>query len=394
MSGYKLLQLNVTANWGSTGKIAEGIGLAAMSRGWESYIAYGRYLNPSQSHHLIKVGNKFDVYSHYARNRFFDGEGLGSKKATHRLIAQIDELTPDIIQLHNIHDHWLNYPALFKYLATIDTPVVWTFHDCWAFTGGCYHFEDNGCYKWRQSRCESPCPLMHKMSEQNYSLKRELLGALGERLTVVAVSQWMADYAKESFLRDSHARIEVLNNGINLDTFKPSGSEKEKMILGVSNIWPKSKGLDDFVRLRQILADDIAITVVGLSEQQVKTLPEGITGMTRTGSASELARIYAKASVFVNPTYSDSFPTVNLEALACGTPVITYRTGGSPEAVDAQTGVVVEKGNVDALAEAIVDVIGNPGLYTSANCRERAERNFNQDIQFGKYINLYSEIIQ
>lgn len=393
MSGYKLLQLNVTANWGSTGKIAEGIGLAAMSRGWESYIAYGRYMNPSQSQ-LIKVGNKFDVYSHYARNRFFDGEGLGSKKATHRLIAQIDELTPDIIQLHNIHDHWLNYPALFKYLATIDSPVVWTFHDCWAFTGGCYHFEDNGCYKWRQGRCESPCHLKHKMSERNYSLKRELLGALGERLTVVAVSQWMAEYAKESFLRDSHARIEVLNNGINLDTFKPSGSEKEKMILGVSNIWPKSKGLDDFVRLRQILADDIAITVVGLSEQQVKTLPEGITGMTRTASASELARIYAKASAFVNPTYSDSFPTVNLEALACGTPVITYRTGGSPEAVDGQTGVVVEKGNVEALAEAIMDVIGNPGLYTSENCRERTERNFNQDIQFGKYINLYSEIIK
>ena len=145
MKKNKLLQLNVTANWGSTGKIAEGIGLAAMARGWESTIAYGRYMNPSQSK-LIKVGTQADVYAHYAKARFLDGEGLGSKRATKKLIGQIKQITPDIIHLHNIHDHWLNYSILFEFLATIDTPIVWTFHDCWAFTGGCPHFENVNCF--------------------------------------------------------------------------------------------------------------------------------------------------------------------------------------------------------------------------------------------------------
>ena len=144
----KLLQLNVTANWGSTGKIAEGIGLAAMARGWESVIAYGRYMNPSQSQ-LIKVGNKLDVYSHYAKAKLFDGEGLGSRRATKALIRKIEILAPDVIHLHNIHDHWLNYPLLFEYLAKIDTPIVWTFHDCWAFTGGCTYSDIQACDKWK-----------------------------------------------------------------------------------------------------------------------------------------------------------------------------------------------------------------------------------------------------
>ena len=147
MRRLRILQLNVTANWGSTGKIAEGIGLAAMQRGWDSTIAYGRYMNPSQSH-LIKVGNQIDVYAHYGKARFLDGEGLGSIGPTKKLIKRIDELSPDIIHLHNIHDHWLNYPLLFKFLASIRAPVVWTFHDCWALTGGCPHFENVNCFKW------------------------------------------------------------------------------------------------------------------------------------------------------------------------------------------------------------------------------------------------------
>lgn len=387
----KLLQLNSTANWGSTGKIAENIGLVAIAHGYESVIAYGRYMNPSQSQ-LIKVGNLFDVYAHYARNRFLDEEGLGSSGVTKNLIKQIDELSPDIIHLHNIHDHWLNYPLLFEYFSTINTPIVWTFHDCWAFTGGCPHFENADCLNWQSNSCRQECPLSHKRAHRNFSERFDAFSKVGDRLTIVSVSQWLANYISKSFFSDIGASVRIINNGIDIDNvFKPDGN-KQKMILGVSNIWTKYKGIDDFFKLRTMIPQDIQIVLVGLDKKQISNLPSGIIGMPRS-SINELAQLYRKASVFVNPTYDDSFPTVNLEALACGTPVITYRTGGSPEAIDENTGIVVEKGDIQSLADSIQTVLQHPEKYSPESCRRRAEIHFNKTIQFDKYISLYEEIL-
>ena len=389
----KILQLNVTANWGSTGKIADGIGLTAMSHGWESYIAYGRYMNPSKSQ-LIKVGNKWDVYKHYAKNRFLDGEGLGSKTPTKQLIKKIQDIEPDIVHLHNIHDHWLNYPDLFEYLATTNTPIVWTFHDCWAFTGGCSHFENISCMKWVNKSCSGLCPLSHKNALKNYNTRLNAFAPIGSKFHVVTVSNWLANYVKESMFHKLGASVSVINNGINIsDVFYPTDQIKDSMILGVSNVWPEYKGFGDFIKLRQLLPETIKIVLVGLTKKQIKQLPDGISGVTRTSNANELADLYRTASVFVNPTYNDSFPTTNLEALACGTPVITYRTGGSPEAIDENTGIVVEKGDLQGLASSIMEVINNPQRYSSEACRERAVTHFNQDIQFGKYINLYDRLL-
>lgn len=387
----KLLQLNVTANWGSTGKIAEGIGKAAIARGWDSTIAYGRYMNPSQSN-LIKVGNQLDVYAHYAKSRLFDGEGLGSKSATRKLISHIKELNPDIIHLHNIHDHWLNYPILFEYLASITTPIVWTFHDCWPFTGGCTHFENVGCLKWKDKTCNA-CPLGHRAANKNIVNRFEYFSKVGKRIQIITVSEWLYRYVRESPFSDVGASIRTINNGIEINNVFQPGNEKVKMVLGVSNVWSELKGLNDFYKLRTNLPSDINITLVGLTKKQIATLPKGISGIRRTSNGEQLAELYRKSSVFLNPTYNDSFPTVNLEALACGTPVVTYRTGGSPEAVDDKTGIVVEKGDVKGMTEAVMHILKYPELYTSENCRKRAEENFNQDIQFNKYIDLYENLL-
>lgn len=391
---HRLLQLNVTANWGSTGKIAEGIGLAAMAHGWKSAIAYGRYMNPSQSQ-LIKVGNEADVYVHYARARFCDGEGLGSKRATRKLISEIEAIAPDIIQLHNIHDHWLNYPLLFEYLGAVDVPVVWTFHDCWAFTGGCPHFENISCYGWRDRECREKCPLKHSHAARNLQLRHKVVNSIGSRLHIVTVSQWLANYVNQSFVNEAGASVQVINNGIDvMSTFKIRDVDKRRLILGVSNVWPVYKGLADFIELRKVLPDDVDIVLVGLSQKQIDTLPYGIKGLRRTSSPTELAELYSQASVFVNPTRNDSFPTVNLEALACGTPVVTYRTGGSPEAIDENTGLVVEKGDVNGLAHAVQYVLDNPERFSRETCRNRAVENFNKDTQFDKYISLYDRILR
>ena len=393
----KILQINVTANWGSTGKIAEAIGLAAFNHGWESYIAYGRWSNPSQSH-LIKIGGHLDKYLHFAEQRIRDNEGLCSRIATRKLIQQIGEIKPDVVQLHNIHDHYLNYQILFEYLNKTDIKVVWTFHDCWAFTGHCFHFVTKDCSKWKTGCYE--CPMRNvqpksvlDMSVKNYELKKWFFGGC-KNLTIVSCSDWMAGFVRQSFLKDK--RIEVIKNGVDLSVFKPVDIAKENggySVLAVSSVWNQEKGLYDIFELRELLPNEYSIVIVGLSAKQIRQLPTGIKGIERTQNVDELVQLYYRADVLINPTYADTFPTVNLESLACGTPVVTYRTGGSPEAVSPETGVVVEQGDVAGMAEAVKGVCGKGSDYYTEVCRKSAEEQFDKDKCFEKYVELYEGVV-
>lgn len=395
-----LLQINVTANWGSTGKIAEQIGLCAMEHGWKSYIAYGRMMNPSKNK-LIKVGTMADVYEHYAENLLLDNEGLASRHATKKFLRQVDEVKPDVVHLHNIHDHWLNYQMLFKYLADRNIPVVWTQHDQWAATGHCM-YNLSGCERWK---CEChDCPLSKwyslDKSRRNHRLKKELLASIPS-LTIVPVSEWLGGNLLRSHLKNRP--VQVIHNGIDIHTFSPqTGDVHErygipqglKIILGVAAVWDSRKGLDDFYALSERLsADEYSIVIVGRLTEKARVVADGchMVFVDRTQNALELAGLYSSASVFVNPTYNDNYPTTNLEALACGTPVITYRTGGSPEAIDEKTGFVVEPGNVEALADTIRKMKVSP--LSSDDCRKRAEQYFDKDKCFEKYINLYDSLI-
>lgn len=392
-----LLQLNLACNWGSTGRIAEDIGLYVEDRGWTSYIAYGTYYNPSKLNE-IKVGSKQDYLFHHLKSRLFDAEGLGSKEATKIFIKQIEKISPDIIHLHNIHGSWVNYPILFDFLATSGIPVVWTLHDCWCFTGHCACFEHNGCFKWKDGcqKCnfkgEYPPSSWLSRSTRNFKLKKSLFTSLGDRLTLVAVSNWLKDYIEQSFFRDT--KICVIHNGIDLTTFQPCARKSEHLlVLGVANAWAQRKGLDDFIKLRKILPSDVEIILVGLTEKQISSLPSGIIGNTRTNSVQELAEYYSRATVFVNMTYSDNYPTVNLEAIACGTPIITYRTGGSPEAVDESTGIVVAQGDLDAIENSIKKIISNPGIFTQEACTERARAFFDKRLAYSSYLDLYRKLL-
>lgn len=402
----RLLQINITANWGSTGKIAEQIGLCAISKGWDSYIAYGRWSNPSKSK-LIKIGNKLDMYMHYGEQRIFDNEGLCSRIATKHLIAQIRDIKPDVIQLHNIHDHYLNYRLLFEFLNQTDIKVVWTFHDCWAFTGHCFHFVTKDCNKWK-THCKQ-CPLVHEYpntifdrSERNYKLKKSLFQGC-KNLTIVPCSNWMEGFVKESFLKDK--RTKVIHNGVDLLVFKPSLIEdrtRKFKILAVSSVWNRDKGLYDIFELRNRLSDEYEITMVGLSSDQVKKLPKGIVGIQRTQNVQELVALYSSSDVLINPTYADTFPTINLEALACGTPVITYRTGGSPESIDEKTGKVIPQGDVMALQLSVEELRelkfgkdGNEQYNTIRKaCRDRADKLYDKNKCFEEYIMLYEELLK
>ena len=348
---------------------------------------------------LIRVSGKYGIYFHYLGNFLLDKEGLFSSRDTKQLITRIKEIKPDVIHLHNIHDHWLNYKLLFEYLNQTDIKIVWTFHDCWAFTGHCFHFVTKNCDRWK-TQCHD-CPLQHEYpktlvdrSTKNFELKKKLFEG-SKNLSIVACSEWIGNFVKDSFLKNKS--LTIIHNGVDLKVFRPTVPKKSLQdgkfsILAVSNVWTKEKGIDDICKLREVLSSNYQITIVGLSEKQVKTLPLGIIGIQRTQNVQELVNLYSESDVLINPTYADTFPTVNLEALACGTPVITYRTGGSPEAIDEKTGVIVEQGNVKGLTEAILKMKEEP-LF-AVDCRKRAELYFDKDKCFEKCIRLYENQIK
>ena len=393
-----LLQINVSANCGSTGRIAEEIGKRAISSGWRSVIAYGRQAKPSESE-LVKIGSQAAFYGHVLESYLLDNHGLGSRWATKALLDTIDEIKPDIIHLHNIHGYYISYKLLFEYLTKTQIPVIWTLHDCWSFTGHCSHFLSANCEKWKTGCYDCPKKAYYPktlidQSKRNYELKKRLI-ATHENMTLVPVCQWLAYLVSQSMLKNANVR--VIRNGIDLNVFRPKERKEDGLvrILGVSNVWQEAKGLHDFYALREMLDEDrYEITLVGLTEEQVKKLPQGIKGITHTKSVDELVDYYSAADVFVNPTYADTFPTTNIEALACGTPVITYNTGGSPEAIDENTGIVVPKGNKEALKNAIIEVVSSKENYGRDVCRKRAVENFNKDDRFGDYIELFNQALK
>lgn len=400
-----LLQINVVANWGSTGRIAEEIGITAINQEWDSYIAYGRNTRESKSK-LIKIGNKWDIGFHGLKSRLFDMHGLGSKDATIKLVKQIENIKPDLIHLHNIHGYYLNYSTLFNYLSTANIPIVWTLHDCWSFTGHCTYFDYIGCKKW-EIQCHN-CPqiksypesLFIDRSKENFNLKKALFKSVNN-LTIVPVSDWLSQVIKKSFL--SSYPIQTIYNGISLDTFSPIDDTKmikekyninnRNILLGVATSWSSRKSLDDYIKLSSHLSTDYVIILIGLSQKQIKTLPNNIIGIPRTENIQELVKLYSAADIVLNLSVEETFGLTTVEGFACGTPGIVYNCTASPELITKETGLVVEKNNITALKNAIFEIISNGKNHYSSACRERAVNHYNKEDRYNEYIQLYNKIL-
>ncbi|WP_346678060.1 MULTISPECIES: glycosyltransferase [Thomasclavelia] len=336
----RILFINSVCN-GSTGTICKNLYKAAVEAGHECCIAYGRGEAPKEFK-TIKIGNKLDIYLHVLKARLFDASGFGSKKATKKFVKKIEEFKPDIIHLHNIHGYYVNIEILFKYLKEHpEIKKIWTLHDCWAFTGHCPHFEYEKCEQWKNEckKCvrknEYPKSLIDKCN-RNYWLKKFLFTNV-DNLMLVSPSNWLRNLIIDSFFKDYP--IKVINNGVDTTIFKYTksdikeryGIKGKKVILGVASVWDKKKGLDIFIELSKQLDNNYQIVLIGLNKKQIKKVPSNIIGITRTENFQELVEWYSAAEVFFNPTLEDNYPTVNLEAIACETPVLTFDTGGSLE---------------------------------------------------------------
>lgn len=358
--------INVVCGIRSTGRICTDLALALENQGHEVKIAYGREEVPERfQHYAMRIGTELDVKLHVVRARLQDGCGWGSKKATKKFIEWVKQYDPDIIHIHNLHGYFINIEVLFNYLKSCGKRIIWTLHDCWAFTGHAAYCEAAKCCRWKAGcyDCpnikEYPASLFDR-SKENWEKKRRLIQNI-PNLIIVTPSQWLSNLVKKSFL--SEYPVTVIHNGVDTSVFKPTeGNALKKMklsgkkvVLGVAALWEKRKGLQDFIKLSEMLPEEYQIVLVGLSKEQMKEIPSQIMGIERTNSVNELVELYSSADVYVNPTYEDNYPTTNIEAIACGTPVLTYDTGGSGESAEIY-GSVLKKGHVAELAQAILSI--------------------------------------
>lgn len=394
----KIIQINGVCGVGSTGRIAQDISMLMTDLGFENYVFYGE--GYSQYQKSYKIGSNLDLRVHQFLSRITDKHALYSKKATKALIKQIRTINPDVIHLHNLHGYYLNINLLFNYLKTTNYKIVWTLHDCWSFTGHCAYFDYAECNKWK-IECEK-CPNKKQYpkswlidrSKKNYKEKK-ILFSMELQMSIITPSDWLNNLVHESFLQNHD--ILTINNGIDLSKFKPTSStfrikndlEDKFVILCIAVDFEKRKGSKFMIELAEILDDSFRMIVLGLNEKQMKLIPSNIIGIKKTNDIHELAELYSIADVYLNPTLEDNFPTTNLESLACGTPVITFNTGGSPEAIDESTGIVVYDKNIFALKEAVLKIKGNQKDYYSAACIERANKNYDKNNAYLKYLNLY-----
>ena len=390
-----LIQINAVP-YGSTGSIMFSLADIMERRGHEVLCTTGFTWKGSDRPDYVMTSGIVEKSVHTWLARITGKTGGFSTLATWRLLRQLDKMKPDLIHLHNLHGWFLNLPMLFGYIKKHNIPVVWTLHDCWSFTGQCPHFAMVGCDRWKTG-CGG-CNQHHlypqtffDCSKTNWRRKKKWFTGV-QNLTIVTPSEWMAQQVRESFLREYPVR--VINNGIDLNVFKPDPEAKKSekfTLLGVSYDWDNKKGLDVFLELARRLDDRFQIVLVGTNDGVDKLLPDNIRSIHRTQNPAELAKLYAEADLLVNPTREDTYPTVNMEALACGTPVLTFRTGGSPEILDEHCGVVVPCGDVDAMEAAIRRLAAAP--IGAEACLNRA-KGFDKYERFEEYVRLYGEIVK
>jgi len=395
----KVLQINSVCGIRSTGRICTDLADTLESRGCECKIAYGRDNVPGiYNKYALRIGNDFDVYFHATMSRIFDMTGFGSRCYTKKFIKWIEEYDPDIIHLHNLHGYYINIKVLFDYLIKAGKPVVWTLHDCWAFTGHCAHFSFVGCNRWQTGcmRCPQktkyPASYVFDRSKKNWIIKKELFTNIN-KMIIVTPSHWLAGVVSESFL--NKYPIKVIYNGIDTSVFKPTISsfryryslQDKKIILGVASSWSDRKGLNVFIQLSKILDSAYRVIIAGLTKKQIEKMPKNIICIERTNNLRELVEIYSAADVFINPSVEETMGLTTVEAMACGTPVIVSDKTAVPEVVSEKSGLILNDMQINNVVNAIHVVLN--GTYDPII----NALNYEKSKQYNEYFNLYNSLL-
>lgn len=391
----KIFMINSVCGTGSTGRICTDLAERLEADGHDCRIAYGRRAVPERYRkYAVKIGGKSDVYVHGAQARLFDSVGFGSKHATKMLIEKIKTYDPDVIHLHNLHGYYINIETLFSYLEEANKPVVWTLHDCWAFTGHCVHYDAIGCQKWKDGchhcslKKSYPSSVLMDRSAANYQKKKALFH-LPDDMTLITPSGWLADQVRQSFLGDRP--VQTIYNGIDRAVFHNTPSDvksrygRKNIALGIANIWDERKGLAYMIQLSKLLDQSWTVVLIGLTHKQIEALPPDVVGIQRTDDLRELAAWYSAADVYVNASSEETMGMTTAEAISCGTPVAAFDTTAVSEIV-GQNGIAVPYGDVKALSKA-VERIAKKGKASFQNENSR----FALENEYRAYLKLYEQ---
>ncbi|WP_407450192.1 glycosyltransferase [Fibrobacter sp.] len=400
----KILLINLTLGRGSTGKIVQGITKQALANGDEVFVVYGYYDRREPGSYCVQGGNINTVRRDLLRIRITGYNGFSNKRKTKKVLDLIDSIKPDVIHLHNIHGGYIQVEYLFEYIKKNNIPVVWTLHDCWAFTGRCAYFSIAKCSKWKKgcfdchNSAEYPGFCLFDRSKEQWARKKEAFCNVAE-MVLVTPSYWLAGLVKESFLKEYEVR--TIYNGIDTDVFafvesdikQQLGLSGKKIILGVSNTWDARKGLDDLIELSEVLDDSFKIVVVGHIKD--KRRKDKIINLPRMENQNKLAELYSAADVFVNPSREETLGMTTIEAMSCGTPVITYNLTAVSEPVSEGCGIVLdydENKNIDNLKSAILKMTSARNEFNKS-CRDRVVSMFGEKERFCEYVNLYHKML-
>lgn len=394
----RVLIINEVCGIGSTGRICSDLAFELEKQGHEVKIAYGRhgYVPEDCKKYAIRIGTRMDVILHALQARLFDNAGFGSKRATRRFIQWMNEYNPDVIHMHNLHGYYINIEQLFHYLKDSNKKIIWTLHDCWAFTGhsaGCDAIE---CRKWLEGCGNCPQKNMYPKSwmdrsRANWKRKKALFSGV-KNMEIITPSEWLLEEVKKSFLRDYDTS--VIHNGINTEIFKKEKnnfrkklnlSDHDVVILAVATVWNDFKGYKDYLKLSLLLDKKFKIVLVGgMTRVQEKRLPDNIIYIKKTQDIYEMAKLYNIANLYLNLTYCDTYPTVNLEAIACGVPLITYKVGGSTEIAERFGGITIERGNIKKIVQILNDKSSFQGYTGDLSVLKK-------EYSIKKYIKRYME---
>lgn len=399
----KIMQINITCGVGSTGRISEALYYATSEKGYDVFFAYSAYKPTIKT--AFRIENTLQNIFRRGLNKYIGRKQKHSSPGTKRLIHYIKKLKPDLIHLHNVQQNSVNYILLFDYLKKQNIPIVFTLHDCWSFTGGCYHFTKEGCGQYQTGCLEclknSPFDDVTMTTKDVYEIKAKLIGQ-NINIYPVCVSQWLCNVAMESCMGKMKHVPQVICNGIDVDTFYPRGVNKiqkcnilenQFVILGVASYWNDDKGLSLFVQLAKKLDASIKIILIGSGLERIKNLKDNrFICVDRTESVNELAEYYSMADVFINMSIEETFGLTTAEALACGTPAIVFNSTACPEVIDEYTGICIPF-DLEALVNAVLEIKEKGKQHYTVACRERAVSEFSKEKMINKYLDLYRSIL-
>lgn len=400
----KIVQVNCVPN-GSTGHIASNIHSKLLELGYESYFAYG--LGQCDLKNTYKISNWFDNHVHVYLSRYTGFHGCFSIFATLKFLKYLKKIKPDLVHLHNIHGYYINVPILFNYLKKHNIKTMWTFHDCWPFTGKCTHYTVVGCDKWKTEctncpqRRQYPSSYWFDTSKIHYKYKKKLFTSLQD-LTITTVSEWLKNQVEMSYL--SKYPVVRIYNGIDTSKFKKCDSyedihkkynisAEDKIILGVASSWNERKGLKTFLEISKRFNQDEKIILVGLNDLQIESLPNNIIGIKRTENFQELAKLYGRADAFFSPSLEETFGLVTAEALACGTPVVVINSTACAEIVSDEVGIVLDDvNNIDMIINSFRNIFSKN--YDFDKCQKHIKDNYTKEKMIENYINEYKNTLK